>query len=104
MGFVSCGQGLKVARVLPENLEKALNFPDKGRISTGLKVQEFKVTSPAAPPHSHTAPLCRSRSQLKAGESSKTLWWETDLREGGDVIQDDFTSLHCIFTSSASDK
>lgn len=55
-----CGQGLKAASVLPENLEKAVNFPDKGRISTRLKVHEFKVTSPAAPPHSHTALLCGS--------------------------------------------
>lgn len=65
-GFVSCGQGPKAARVLPENLEKALNFPDKGSIFTRLKVQEFKVTSPAAPPHSHTARLCPIQIKIKS--------------------------------------
>lgn len=57
---MSHSQGPRAARVLPENLEKALNFPDKGRISTGPKVEKFKVTSAAAPPpHSHTARLHR---------------------------------------------
>lgn len=88
---MSFGQGLKAAGVLPGNLEKALNFPDKGRISTGLKVQEFKVTSPAAPPHSHTRLRRGSKSKLKAGKISKRRCEETVAREGGDVIRDCFT-------------
>lgn len=72
-GVVSRGQGPKVAHVLPENLEEVLNFPDRGSIFTRPKVHKFKVTSPAAPPHSHTELLFGSRSKLKAGLSSKTL-------------------------------
>ena len=120
--FVSRGQGPRAAGVLPGNSEKDLTFPDKGRISTGLKVQESKVTSPAPPapppappppppappappapppppppPHSHTTPLRGFAAQLKAGERSKTLCSETAPREGGDVILDYFTASHWIY-------
>lgn len=42
--FVSHDQGQKAGRVLPENSEEGPHFPDKERISIGLKVQKFKAT------------------------------------------------------------
>lgn len=72
--LAASGQGLKAARVLPENLEKALNFPDKRRISSRLEVQEFKVTFPAVPLHSHTAHSHVSRKKnVKLAKAKETL-------------------------------
>lgn len=95
-GFTVTDQMLSCQRIQDKKKKKKRkkpsHFPDKGRVSAGLNLPEFKVTCPpnpspgfpSPPLHSHTGPFSAStnKSWLKVRETVRKHLH----REGGDII------------------
>lgn len=83
-----------------QRIKENVDFPDKGGISRGLRVQEFKVTSPAAPLYSHMH--CEWESLLQTNNLGEVVseWFITgfELVELSNDMQQQFH--HTLISAS----